>query len=484
MALSLQLRERKNVLLAVDLILVNVATFAAFWLHARLSSLNLDLVSLSERWGLFLLLSTLWLVSLFANDLYNLSKTSNFVSGARAIAMAVMLVVVAYMTIFFFFASPQRLPMRRVVLYQCAIAFGLIGSWRLLCGFLIRYPAFSRKVIIVGAGWAGKTIAEAIYRHINPHYQILGFVDDDPAKLGQMIVLNGEGLKASGRGAGDIRLTVLGASKDLKRIVKEHDVPEIVLAITHDLQGELVEALLDCQSLGVQITLMPVLYERITGRVPVQHIGNNWYVALPLDHPAVSGIYPILKRALDVVGALVGLILYAPLLPFLALAICLDSPGPIFYIQKRVGRGGKVFRAIKLRTMVPEMGKSGSGLILTSKRDPRITRVGRILRKMHLDEFPQLINILKGDMSAVGPRAMPWEEFKRVQKEIPLYRLRNAVRPGMAGWAQVNYDYVASVEDARIRLEYDLYYIKHQSLWLDILIILKMIGKMLTLRGR
>lgn len=484
MALSLQLGERKNVLLVVDLILVNAATFAAFWLHARLSGLSLDLVSLSGRLGLFLLLSTLWLVSLFANDLYDLSKASNFVSGARALAMAAILVIIAYMIIFFFFASPQRLLLRRVVLYQCAVGFGLIGLWRMLYGFLIRYPAFSRKVIIVGAGWAGKTIAEAIYQHINPHYQIIGFVDDDPAKLGQMVALNKRSLRTSSKGAEDIRLPVLGASRDLKRIVREHGASEIVLAITHNLHGSLIEALLDCQSLGIQITLMPVLYERITGRVPVQHIGNNWYVALPLDHPAAGGIYPILKRAVDIVGALVGLILYAPMLPFLALAIYLDSPGPIFYIQKRVGKGGKIFRAIKLRTMVPETGKSGSGLILTSKQDPRITRVGRIIRKMHLDEFPQLINILKGDMSAVGPRAMPWEEFKRLQKEIPLYRLRNAIRPGMAGWAQVNYDYVASVEDARIRLEYDLYYIKHQSLWLDILIILKMIGKMLTFSGR
>jgi len=339
--------------------------------------------------------------------------------------------------------------------------------------WLIRRSAFARKVIIVGAGWAGKTIAQAITQYIYPYYQIAGFVDDDPTKQGEMIAI-GEPTPAT--------FPVLGTRRELQQLVQEHQVSEVILAITHDWHGELVKALLGCQSLGIQVTLMPLLYEQITGRVPIQHIGDNWYAALPLDHPGAGGIYPAVKRMLDILGALIGLALYAPLFPFLALALYIDSPGPIFYRQERVGKGGKVFGLIKLRTMVPDAEKKGA--VFTEKNDPRMTRVGKFLRKIRLDEFPQLISILRGDMSAVGPRALSVEDFKRLENEIPFHRMRHAVRPGMAGWAQVNYGHPTSVEEARIRLEYDLYYIKHQSLWLDLLIILKMIGKVLTLRGR
>jgi exopolysaccharide biosynthesis polyprenyl glycosylphosphotransferase len=227
---------------------------------------------------------------------------------------------------------------------------------------------------------------------------------------------------------------------------------------------------------------MPVLYEQITGRVPIQYIGDYWDSALPLDHPVAGGIYPILKRGLDILGAAIGLALYAPLLPFIALAIYIDSPGPIFYRQERVGKGGRTFRLIKLRTMVPDAEKQGA--VFAGEDDPRVTRVGRFLRRTRLDEFPQLINILRGEMSAVGPRPERPEHLKELEKEIPFHRVRLAVRPGMAGWAQVNYGYVSSVEDARLRLEYDLYYIKHQSLWLDVVIILRMMAQMLMLRGR
>lgn len=476
MTLPLRLSERKILLFIADLMLINLATFIAFWVHTTLSGSNLDIAFLKWR-GLFPLLSIFWSISLLLNDLYNLSKTSDFIAGARSLALATALVIVAYTAIFFFTSPPQVL-LRKVVLYQAVIGFTLVGTWRLLFGFLMRNRTFSRKGIIVGAGWAGKTIAEALYRYVTPHYRILGFVDDDPAKQKQMIVLNRQGLKANK----DIRFPVLGASCDLKRIVEEHGVAEIVLAITHNLRKDLVEALLDCQSLGVQVSLMPALYEKITGRVPIQHIGSNWYVALPLEHPGTSGIYPILKRLFDIIGALIGLILYAPLFPFLALAIYIDSPGPIFYLQERIGKGGKIFRLIKLRTMVKDA--EAKGPVWASKNDSRITRVGKFLRKTRLDEFPQLINVLKGDLSAVGPRAERPELISKIETQIPLHRLRTAIKPGMAGWAQVNYGYVDSVEDARIRLEYDLYYIKHQSLWLDILIILKMIGKILMLKGR
>ncbi len=257
----------------------------------------------------------------------------------------------------------------------------------------------------------------------------------------------------------------------------------MVLAVSHTISDPLFRALLECKEQGVQITLMPVLYEELTGSVPIEHIGDHWNVALPLDSPEAGGFYPIAKRLFDMAWALIGLTLFAALFPLIAIALYVDSPGPIFYTQERVGKGGKVFKLLKLRTMIPNAESNGQAQ-RAQPDDPRVTRVGRWLRMARLDEMPQLINILKGDMSAVGPRPERPEHLAELDQAVPFHRLRNAVKPGMAGWAVVNYDYVESLEDARMRLQYDLYYIKHQSLWLDLVILLRTMGHMLTLKGR
>jgi len=168
--------------------------------------------------------------------------------------------------------------------------------------------------------------------------------------------------------------------------------------------------------------------------------------------------------------------------PFIALAIYLDSSGPIFYTQERIGRGGKMFRVYKFRSMIIEAEKKGA--VWATEGDSRITRVGKFLRKTHVDEFPQFLNILKGEMSAVGPRPERPEFVKELAQEIPFYRVRHAVKPGMAGWGLVNQGYGSSKEDALIKLQYDLYYIKHQSLWLDVVILLKTILDTLSFGGR
>ncbi|HEY6040868.1 MAG TPA: sugar transferase, partial [Anaerolineae bacterium] len=275
---------------------------------------------------------------------------------------------------------------------------------------------------------------------------------------------------------------VLGPYTDLERLATQMRVSTIVLALNETIPPELFRGILDCQEEGLQVVPMPVLFEQITGRVPVEHIGENWYVTLPLEHASIGGIYPLLKRALDIIVAGVGLVIFAVLLPFISLAIKLDSPGALFYKQTRVGRRGKVFTAWKLRSMAKDAEKGEA--VWATKNDPRITRVGRILRKTRIDEFPQFLNILRGEMSAVGPRPERPEFADQLAEKIPFYRIRHAVNPGMAGWAMINYDYVDSFEDAITRVEYDLYYIKHQSIWLDILILFRTLGAMFRLKGR
>jgi lipopolysaccharide/colanic/teichoic acid biosynthesis glycosyltransferase len=239
-----------------------------------------------------------------------------------------------------------------------------------------------------------------------------------------------------------------------------------------------------CYEQGITIVPMPILYEQITGRVPIEHVGMaHWAVVLPLQGRTLSfNLYLLSKRALDVVLALFGLTVFAVLLIPLAILMQLDSRGPIFYRQERVGRGGRLFKVIKLRSMIPDAEKHTGPKWATSD-DPRVTRMGRIFRKTRLDEVPQLVNVLRGEMSVVGPRPERPVFVDELTQKIPFYRTRLVVTPGLTGWAQVRYHYGSTVEDALIKLQYDLYYIRHRSLMLDVLIMLRTVGQVLSLGG-
>lgn len=200
-------------------------------------------------------------------------------------------------------------------------------------------------------------------------------------------------------------------------------------------------------------------------------------------YPTRAVLHRTAKRMFDLVAAGLGTLCLAIALPFIALAIYLDSPGPIFYTQERVGQGGKPFRLYKFRSMVVDAEPDGRPR-WTAEHDPRITRVGRILRSAHVDEFPQFLNVLKGEMSVVGPRPERPGFVRLLARELPHYHQRHAVKPGMAGWGFVNQGYAASREDARLKLHYDLYYVHHQSVRLDALILLRTVHRAVTFRGR
>lgn len=480
-------KERVALLVTVDLILAIIATFFALWLHAVRNLRAFDLIYLGDFSNWIIYFSFLWLLSATLNRLYHPSNLFEFVRVFPTLLGTVALILLINLAIFFFSASLKILP-RGIALYQATGSIILVGTWRYFYGTLARRPGFGRRIIIIGAGWAGKTILKAIQLYAWHDYQIEGFIDDDLFKREKSVQIelnvNTDAEDGYTNKNSDISVPVLGTSAELVQLVQKKRISEVILAVTHDISSSLYQAILDTKEQGVQITLMPVLFEQLSGRVPIEHIGgDNWYVSLPLDSPVSSGFYALANRIFDLVGALIGLSILLPFLPLIAMVIYLESPGPIFYTQERVGKGGKSFRLIKLRTMIPDAEPGGQ-----AKRalvnDERITNVGRWLRKMRLDEMPQLINVLKGEMSAVGPRPERPEHLLKLDQEIPFHRLRNAVKPGMAGWAVVNYGYIESIEDAKIRLQYDLYYVKYKSLWLDIIILLRTLGQMLTLRGR
>ncbi|MNS36121.1 UDP-N-acetylgalactosamine-undecaprenyl-phosphate N-acetylgalactosaminephosphotransferase [compost metagenome] len=324
-------------------------------------------------------------------------------------------------------------------------------------------PHENKRVLIVGAGQAGAHVAKEITRHPNLGYEIIGFIDDASEKKQAQI---------SGH-------PVLGNGEQLLAFVQTQKIDAIILAITHTVQDGMLKSLGDCVESGCKIINASALTEQLSERVPVHHITHAWFIN-QLDESRRRH-YGLAKRALDISLAFIGLTVTGILFPIIALLIKLDSPGPVLYSQIRVGRKGRTFRIYKFRTMVQDA--EAQGAVWAKKNDSRVTKLGDMLRKTRLDELPQLYNVLLGDMSMVGPRPERPEFVQTLAQNIPFFNRRHMVLPGLTGWAQVNYPYGASVEDALEKLQYDLYYIKNRSMFLDIEIILKTVGVVIKKQG-
>ena len=485
---SIKLSDQRLILLFVDLVIISGTTLFSLWIHAEgLEMLTYNIPYLIDQVGWLILLASLWIIAAYINGLYDPIKTTTLDKTILLLIRSGTIVMFVYLLIFFYSAPKVILP-RGIVVYQVISGFILISMWRIAYIFLSGSSRFKRKILIIGAGWAGKTIAQAINEFASKQYHIMGFIDDDPTLIGTNVQVTQDLLESKieelEAGLEKILLIpVLGSSEDLVSIVEQNEIPEVVLAITHDMNTATFRSLMDLKELAVDITLMTELYEKLTGRVPIEHIGDNWFISLPMDSAETSLFYAYTSRLFDIFTALVGLTLLFPIFPLISILIYLDSPGPIFYSQERVGRGGKKFCIYKLRTMVLE-AEIETGPTRAIQDDPRITRVGRWLRKFRLDEMPQLVNILKGEMSAVGPRPERPTHLVELDEKVPFHRLRNAVKPGMAGWAVVNYGYIDNLESAKLRLQYDLYYVKHQSILLDFIILFRTFGQIFLLKGR
>jgi exopolysaccharide biosynthesis polyprenyl glycosylphosphotransferase len=322
-------------------------------------------------------------------------------------------------------------------------------------------------VLVVGAGKAGMTFVQA-YHDLHPQpFYLIGFIDDDPKKVGGKI----EGFP------------VLAGSKYLLEMIQKEAVSDLVVAITGEMRGDTFQSIIDAQEHGVDVIPMPTMYEELLGRVPIHHLDSEWLIRSFVDEARVNGFYEIANRLIDILIALAGLSLYLVLYPFLAIIILLDSGFPIVYKQIRSGKGGKPYTFYKFRTMRQDAEKNGE-VQVTHKNDERITHVGGFLRRTHIDELPQAWNVLRGEMSIIGPRAERPELVDKYQKEIPFYRARLLVKPGITGWAQINYGYSATIAENTVKLEYDLYYIKHRNLLMDVSVILRTVGQVIGLRGR
>ncbi len=316
------------------------------------------------------------------------------------------------------------------------------------------------KVLIIGAGWAGTTLASEILRDSKERFEIIGFIDDDPKKKVMVVDHNKVCSTHS-------RIRVVGNSEDLVSQVKIHNPHTIILAITHHKYTFLLEALNQCILLGYNVTTMPQFYEHAFNKIAVEHLEKTPFI---MDFN-LSPKNPISLFIFDLFIPLIAALILSPLFLFIAIAIKLNSKGPVFYLQERIGKGGNSFTLIKFRTMIE--GADQCGPHWTIKEDRRITKVGKILRRFRLDELPQLFNVLKGDMALIGPRPEAKLLVEVFKKEIPFYECRHFTKAGVTGWAQVNYENTCSIEGALEKLRFDIFYLKHRSLNMDFLIFLK-----------
>lgn len=368
---------------------------------------------------------------------------------------AVGALFVAYLAAYFYL-GPDVLP-RLMAMYILWNAAWLTFGGRLLLLWTLTRATFMRRMLVVGDGTEAAAVLALAREPGLRDVQVLS-----PAQSAEA-----EALKVT-ESIEDMALR-LGAT-------------EVVLAVRGPVPDQTLDQLLKCQEAGIDVVTFARVYEQTLQRVPVRHLGHRWLFTQLFSGAGPHDPSPVAKRVLDVVVAVAIGVPGAVLGVLAAIAILLESGRPVFYSQMRQGRGGRLFRLTKFRTM--GVDAEADGPRWSTKDDPRITRVGRVLRQTHIDELPNLWAVLRGDMSMVGPRPERPEFIEALEREVPFYRTRLIVAPGLTGWAQVNTEYGDSVEDATTKLEYDLYYVRHRSLWFDIGILVRTVGRMLGWKGR
>jgi exopolysaccharide biosynthesis polyprenyl glycosylphosphotransferase len=456
-------KERQLILILGDFFVTIFSLLLALYFWAQKDWLTFSWAFLDQRaptW--FYLIPVLWI--LFLIEIYDNRRANRHSEVLRTIGRAAAISIVLYLIVFFI-SQPNSLPRRGVAVFIVSATL-LTTIWRFAYILIFTAPVFNRRVLVIGAGVAGTTLVSMVGKIEPQPFDIIGYIDDDPEKLGQEFF----GHKVVGKGS------------DLLQCIKSFGVTDLIFAISGELKPDLFRAILTAEEEGHEVTSLPTVYEELFGRVPILLLESDWVLRTFIDLAHTTGLYESFKRLLDIIGGIIGLLFLIALYPLFAILIILDSGNPVLYSQLRVGKNGRAYKIYKFRTMKKDPIANGIGR-MTTEGDLRITRIGKILRRSHLDELPQVINILRGENSIVGPRAEQLELVDQFQQKIPFYRARLLVKPGLTGWAQINQRYASTVEDTVVKLEFDLYYIKHRTLLLDFNIIVRTVWAVLGFRG-
>ena len=453
----MEMNRRIIFLMANDLLLAFLSIVAAYMIRFHAAPGYSDMIEMGLV-NIFAYVVILMFISFFA-EIYKHSRDSSNMETAARIILSLGFSYLFFSAVYY---TAPFLMFGRGILAIALLFFGVFqflfhASYR-FCG---RFKRFAKRVLIIGAGPLAGQMGEIIPVSGN-NYVLSGYVNCSSEPVHVPV--------------GDI-LETTGA---LYETVKKENADKIVVSLT-ERRGVLpLQDIMACKLSGIEVIDAPSFYERMTGKLLLENITPSWFIFS--DGFRITTSVRLVKRISDVLFSLAGIILVLPFIPFIALAIRLDSPGPIFFRQTRVGEREKNFNLYKFRTMCEDAEK-GTGAVWAKEKDPRVTRLGNLLRKSRIDEIPQLFNVLKGDMSLVGPRPERPEFIEKLKEVIPYYSERHFVKPGATGWAQVRYPYGASVEDALEKLRYDLYYIKNLTLTFDLMIILETVKVVLFRRG-
>jgi sugar transferase (PEP-CTERM system associated) len=393
------------------------------------------------------------LISFYYNELYSGRAPRSVTILALRVLQAFLLAgVVLVPTVFYF--GPDELELGRgILLIHVPIALAALVVWRTFYYWVLQQESFVENVLILGTGSAAVGLARELLGHRSEGFRVVGFLSREPADVGKSL----------------FNPSVVGTYDDLLQTAERFNVHSVVVALD-DQRGVLpLSELLTCKLRGINVAQSAEFYESLTGQLPVRNLRPSSIIfSQGFRKPR---FFMTTRRIMETVLAGVGLLVTAPVMALSAVAIVLESGFPILYRQERVGQHGRTFTLLKLRTMRQDAEQNGA-VWAAAGGDPRITRVGNFLRKMRIDEFPQLWNVFKGEMSFVGPRPERPVFVEELQAQIPYYGERHSVKPGITGWAQVRHGYTSTIEESEAKLRYDLYYIKNMSFWLDLQIVL------------
>jgi sugar transferase (PEP-CTERM system associated) len=415
----------------------------------------------SHYWGKLALVAVVCWLSLYYSDLYDFRvvrrRTDLLAHTLQALGAACLSLAVLY-----FLVSSASLG-RGVALLAAPLILVLLLSWRLSANAVNLLARGNERVLMIGTGEAGISLVRHILGHPEYNIKIVGFLDEKGQDIGKSLV----------------NPCIIGATADVERIVAEEKIDRLVLALKERRGGTPVRELLNLKLAGTRVEDVHKCFERLSGRITLEHLSPSWLILS--DGFKKSSILLSVKRVMDLLASSVLLLLSAPLLPFIALAIYIETGAPIFFRQTRVGYKGREFELLKFRSMVRDAEKNGPKW--ATAQDSRVTRVGRFLRKTRLDEVPQLFNVFRGEMSLVGPRPERPHFCTILAETIPFFNLRHTIRPGLTGWAQVRFRYSSNLEDTKEKLELDLFYLKNLSLIVDMAILFETVKVVLLRRG-